>query len=61
MQMIGRRLLELDALLAAGTRVFVVVSKELTDEASANIIITALPKITDMIAENNFPLLPLIT
>lgn len=53
--MIGRRLLELDALLAAGTRVFVVVSKEFTDEASANIVIAALPKILDMIAANNFP------
>ena len=53
--MIGRRLLELDALLLAGTRVFVVVSKGFTDEASANVIIAALPKILKMLDENRFP------
>lgn len=53
--MIGRRLLELDALLLAGTRVFVVVSKDFTDEASANVIIAALPKILKMLDENRFP------
>jgi len=53
--MIGRRRLELDALLSAGTRVFVVVSKDFTDEASANVIIAALPKILKMLDENRFP------
>ncbi len=53
--MIGRRVLELDALLAAKARVFVVVAKEYTDEASGNIIIAALPKIMKMLDESRFP------
>lgn len=53
--MIGRRFLELDALLSAKTRVFVVVAREYSDEASGNIIIEALPKIFKLLDENRFP------
>jgi hypothetical protein len=53
--MIGRRQLELDALLQAGTRVFVVVSKGMTDEQSANVIIAALPKILTILTEHKIP------
>lgn len=53
--MIGHRMLELDALLAARARVFVVVAREFTDEASAKIIIEALPKVLKMLDENRFP------
>lgn len=53
--MIGRRALELDALFLARARVFVVISKEFTDEESANVIIAALPKILAMVAEHRNP------
>jgi len=53
--MIGRRKLELDALLAAKARVFVVVAREYTDAASGEIIIAALPKIMKMLDDNRFP------
>jgi hypothetical protein len=59
--MIGRRHLELDALLSARARVFVVVAKEYTDEASGNIIIAALPKILKMLDESRFPFIARIT
>ena len=59
--MIGRRFLELDALLAARARVFVVVSKDFTDEASGNIIIEALQDILKMLDENRFPFIARIT
>lgn len=52
---IGRRILELDALLDAGVKSFVLVSGSLRDAENAEIIIKAMPKIFDMIATNDFP------
>ena len=52
---IGRRLLELDALLDARVKSFAIVSGQLKDADSAVIIIKALPKIFEMIEQNNFP------
>jgi len=54
-QMIGRRRLELDALLDAGTKAFVLVQGGLRDSENAKIMITALPKILTMVEENHFP------
>jgi hypothetical protein len=54
-QMIGRRLLELDALLAAGVKAFVLVTHGLTDSENAKIIIDSIPKILGMVAQNRFP------
>jgi hypothetical protein len=42
-------------------RVFVVVAKEYTDEASGNIIIAAMQKIFKMLDENRFPFIARIT
>lgn len=52
---IGRHLLELDALLDGKVKSFVISTKGLTDAQSAAIIIKALPRIIEMIAQNNFP------
>ena len=54
-QNIGRRRLELDALLDGGVKAFVLVSGQLKNAENAAIIIKALPKILDMILKNNFP------
>ena len=54
-QKIGRNLLELDALLAAKVRSFVLVEGGLKDAENATIIIAALPKILTMLDENHFP------
>jgi hypothetical protein len=54
-QTIGRRPLELEALLNAGVKSFVLVQGQLPDSENARIIIGALPKILRMIADNNFP------
>jgi hypothetical protein len=53
--MIGHRTLELDALLAARARVFVLVSSGITDAISAEIIIKALPRIATIIDEARYP------
>lgn len=52
---IGKRILELDALLDGGVKAFVLVSGHLKDVENAEIIIKALPKVLNMIAENDFP------
>ncbi len=54
-KMIARRVLELDALINAGVRTFVLVEGSLPDVENAKIIIGAIPKIFAMIAENRFP------
>lgn len=54
-QTIGRRSLELEALLYAGVKSFVLVQGQLPDAENARIIIGALPKMLRMIADNNFP------
>lgn len=52
---IGTRILELDALLDAGVKSFVLVSGQLSASENVTIIITALPKIIAMIVKNDFP------
>lgn len=52
---IGKRVLELNALLISNVKDFVLVTEELSEPASAEIIKKALPKIFDMIEQNNFP------
>jgi PIN domain-containing protein len=52
-KMIGHRLTELDALLYAGTKAFVLVTDELTDAQNVEIIKRLMPKILDMITENH--------
>jgi hypothetical protein len=54
-KMIGHRMIELDALLDARVKSFVLVSGQLKDADNAAIIIKALPRIVDMIVENDFP------
>jgi len=54
-QKIGKRLLELDALLDGGVKAFVLVSGQLKNVENAEIIIKALPRILEMTAQNNFP------
>jgi hypothetical protein len=52
---IGTRPLELDALLYGGVKAFALISGQLKDSESAEIIIKALPNILDTINENQFP------
>jgi PIN domain-containing protein len=52
---IGKHLLELDALLDGGVKAFVISTKGLKDPESAQLVIKALPKIFDMVTQNNFP------
>lgn len=52
---IGKRLLELDALLDGGVKAFALVSGQLKDSENAAILIKALPKILETIETNNFP------
>lgn len=52
---IGKRILELDALLDARVKSFVLVSGQLSARDNAAIIITALPKIVEMIVKNDSP------
>jgi hypothetical protein len=54
-KMIGHRLLELDALLYAGTKAFVLVTEGLTDVENAKIIIASAEKMLEMIQANNYP------
>jgi len=54
-QKIGKRKLELEALLDGGVKAFVLVSGQLKNAENAAIIIKAMPKILKMIAQNNFP------
>lgn len=52
---IGKNFIELDALLDAGVKSFVMVSGQLKDIENASIFIQALPKIFEMIDANDFP------
>jgi len=52
---IGKRILELDALLDGGVKSFVLVSGQLKDAENADNIIETLPDILEMIAKNDFP------
>jgi hypothetical protein len=52
---IGKRVLELNALLRSKVKAFVLVTGELSEEVSADIIKKALPKIFELVEQNNFP------
>ena len=52
---IGKRVLELNALLSSGVKAFVLVTDELSRPASAEIIKKALPRIFETIEENDRP------
>lgn len=52
---IGHRLLELNALLSSNVKAFVLVTDEMSEQEGAKIIVKALPKIFDMIEQNDFP------
>src|SRR5258707_7234289 len=54
-QNIGRRPLELEALLQAGVRSFVLVEGQLPDRENAKILIKAIPRMLAMISEHQFP------
>lgn len=54
-QKIGKRVLELNALLTSNVKAFVLVTGELSEQVSADIITKALPKILEMIEQNNIP------
>jgi hypothetical protein len=54
-QNIGRRPLELEALLRAGVRSFVLVEGRLPDRENAKILIKAIPRMLEMISEQRFP------
>jgi len=54
-QNIGRRPLELEALLQAGVRSFVLVEGQLPDRENAKILIKAIPRMFEMIREHRFP------
>lgn len=56
-QNIGRRPLELDALLKAQVRAFVLVAGQLPDRENAAVLINAIPHMFDMIAETLGPFL----
>jgi len=60
-QRIGKRRLELEALLNGGVKAFVLVSGNLTSAENAAIIIKALPKIVAIIVENNCPFIAKVT
>ena len=52
---IGKNIIELDALLDAGVKSFVMASGQLKDVENAAIFLRALPKIFQMIDTNDFP------
>ena len=52
---IAENVIELDALLDANVKSFVMKSGSLTDVENAGIFLDALPKILEMIDANNFP------
>jgi PIN like domain len=54
-QKIGHRPLELEALLQAGVRSFVLVEGQLPDRENAKILIKAIPRMFEMIREYRFP------
>lgn len=54
-QNIGRRPLELEALLQAGVKSFVLVEGQLPDRENARILIKAIPRMFELISEHRFP------
>lgn len=52
---IGMRVIELNALLSSNVKAFALISGEQPDKRSAEVLITALPKILDMIESHDFP------
>ena len=54
-QNIGRRPLELEALLRAGVRSFVLVEGQLPDRENAKILVKAIPRMFDIISEHPRP------
>lgn len=54
-KMIGKRMLQLHALLNAGVKAFVLVTDDLTDAQNADIIIKSVGKIFELINENKIP------
>jgi len=52
---IGKRIIELNALLVGGVKAFALVSGEMSDAQNAAIIVRALPKVFDMVEANDFP------
>ena len=54
-QNIGRRPLELEALLQAGVRSFVLVEGQLPDRENAKILVKAIPRMFEMISEFSHP------
>src|SRR2546426_2494808 len=54
-QNIGRRPLELEALLRAGVRSFVLVEGQLPDRENAKILTKAIPRMFEMISEHRYP------
>ena len=54
-QNIGRHRLELEALLQAGVRSFVLVEGQLPDRENARILIKAIPRMFELIAIHVFP------
>jgi hypothetical protein len=54
-QNIGRRPLELEALLRAGVKSFVLVEGQLPDRENAKILVKAIPRMIEMIHEYRFP------
>lgn len=54
---IGRRALELEALLEAGVKAFVLTRGGLTASEQAEIFVAALPQMLPMVEENRFPFL----
>ena len=53
-QNIGRRPLELEALLQAGVRSFVLVEGQLPDRENAKILVKAIPRMFGLISEHRF-------
>lgn len=54
-KMIGKRKLQLDALLHAGVKAFVLVTDDLTDVENAQIVIKLIDKIFELIEGNKIP------
>lgn len=52
---IGRRVIELNALLSSRVKAFALISGEQRDQNSAEILIRAMPRIVEMIESYDFP------
>src|SRR5688500_9524121 len=52
---IGRRVIELNALLSSRVKAFALISGDQQDKQSAETLIKAMPKILEMIETNHFP------